>query len=90
MPLCRDPDPEPVPSPCVRLCTLDADGICVGCYRTLEDITAWRGLDPAGRRAALAAAGRRRTAAEGRVSGAGLPETTGLPGRLPGGLTPRG
>jgi predicted Fe-S protein YdhL (DUF1289 family) len=32
---------HPVPSPCVRLCTLDQTDVCVGCGRTLADITAW-------------------------------------------------
>lgn len=31
----------PVPSPCVRLCTLDEHDVCVGCGRTIDDITAW-------------------------------------------------
>jgi predicted Fe-S protein YdhL (DUF1289 family) len=29
------------PSPCVRLCTLNEQDICVGCGRTLDDIKAW-------------------------------------------------
>lgn len=28
-------------SPCVSICALDADDICVGCYRSGEEITAW-------------------------------------------------
>jgi predicted Fe-S protein YdhL (DUF1289 family) len=28
-------------SPCVRLCTLNEQDICVGCGRTLDDIKLW-------------------------------------------------
>ncbi len=34
-----------VPSPCVRLCTLDDDDICVGCFRSIEEIMQWTRLD---------------------------------------------
>lgn len=48
-------DDKPIPSPCINICTLDADGVCQGCYRTLEEITVWSRLDPAGQRAVLEA-----------------------------------
>jgi len=35
------PPPTGTPSPCVRLCTLNEQDICVGCGRTLDDIKAW-------------------------------------------------
>ncbi len=28
-------------SPCVSICTLDDDDVCVGCSRTLDEITHW-------------------------------------------------
>jgi predicted Fe-S protein YdhL (DUF1289 family) len=28
-------------SPCVSICALDADGTCLGCYRTGDEITDW-------------------------------------------------
>ncbi|MBX9752953.1 MAG: DUF1289 domain-containing protein [Roseococcus sp.] len=28
-------------SPCVQLCTLDSAGICLGCGRSLDEITRW-------------------------------------------------
>lgn len=31
---------EPV-SPCLRLCCLDDEDVCVGCFRHLEEIRAW-------------------------------------------------
>lgn len=53
-------DENYVPSPCVRLCTLDDRDVCVGCYRTLEEIKCWGGMDADGRRAVLDLAARRR------------------------------
>jgi len=40
-PLPTSPTSAGTPSPCVRLCTLNEQDICVGCGRTLADITAW-------------------------------------------------
>jgi hypothetical protein len=28
-------------SPCVSICTLDAQGVCRGCFRTLAEISGW-------------------------------------------------
>lgn len=53
-------DESYVPSPCVRLCTLDDRDLCVGCYRTLEEIKHWGAMDADGRRAVLELAARRR------------------------------
>lgn len=30
-----------VPSPCIRNCCLDDQDICLGCYRTMAEITGW-------------------------------------------------
>ena len=37
-----------VESPCIRVCTLDETGrLCLGCFRTLDEIGAWAQLaDP--------------------------------------------
>ena len=43
---------EPVPSPCISVCRMDAEtGLCAGCYRTLDEIAAWGGMDDDARRA---------------------------------------
>lgn len=34
-----------VQSPCVRNCCLDEADICVGCFRSLEEITRWSIVD---------------------------------------------
>jgi predicted Fe-S protein YdhL (DUF1289 family) len=45
-----DAIPPAVASPCVKICALDGEsGLCVGCLRTLGEIAAWGGLDPAER-----------------------------------------
>lgn len=41
-------------SPCIRVCAIHPEtGICVGCYRTLDEITRWSALDPAQRKALM-------------------------------------
>ena len=32
-----------VASPCIRNCCLDDDDICLGCYRSLDEILLWGG-----------------------------------------------
>jgi predicted Fe-S protein YdhL (DUF1289 family) len=55
-----NPPQEPPASPCVKLCYLDPDNLCVGCFRTLDEITRWLQLAPAERRAVLAQTEKRR------------------------------
>ncbi len=38
-------DSVQVASPCVRLCCLDNSDICVGCFRSLDEIKAWSQAD---------------------------------------------
>jgi uncharacterized protein len=30
-----------VPSPCIDICRLDGQGLCIGCRRTIEEIMEW-------------------------------------------------
>jgi len=30
-----------ISSPCVDICKLDGNGICIGCFRTKEEIARW-------------------------------------------------
>ncbi|SHM29028.1 DUF1289 domain-containing protein [Rhizobacter sp. OV335] len=40
-----------VPSPCVNICRMDAaSGLCVGCWRTIDEIAAWSKMDDNGKR----------------------------------------
>ena len=42
---------EVVPSPCVSVCRMSADGdLCEGCFRSLDEIRRWSGLDTLARR----------------------------------------
>jgi predicted Fe-S protein YdhL (DUF1289 family) len=36
-------------SPCTLVCTLNADDVCLGCGRTLDEIAAWGSLPRAAR-----------------------------------------
>ena len=52
-------------SPCVSVCTLDASArLCVGCYRTIDEIAAWGMLDDDAKRAVNAQLAARRRAHE--------------------------
>lgn len=33
-----------VDSPCKHICTLDDKGVCIGCFRTRDEISRWRGM----------------------------------------------
>jgi predicted Fe-S protein YdhL (DUF1289 family) len=52
-----------IESPCVKICTLDESGeLCMGCFRTIEEIGSWSQLgDPARMRVLELATGRRRS-----------------------------
>jgi hypothetical protein len=40
----------PVPSPCVDICRLDAQGLCIGCRRSIGEISEWSRAGEARRR----------------------------------------
>jgi len=42
-----------VESPCVDVCQVDNNFICIGCGRHIDDIMHWREMSDAERRAAL-------------------------------------
>lgn len=50
-----------VPSPCVRNCCLDEDDVCLGCFRTVEEIMQWGDINDEEKRGILIKAGERRT-----------------------------
>lgn len=50
-------------SPCISVCLLDDSDICVGCYRSADEITDWFMADAAGKREILARARKRMEAA---------------------------
>lgn len=63
----KDIQPEqPIPSPCVRNCCLNEKDVCLGCFRSLAEITAWGSADSATRRDILDRARERRREAMAR------------------------
>ena len=53
-----------VESPCVEVCRMDpAMEVCVGCWRTLDEIARWRDMGEAERESVLVAVAERRDAA---------------------------
>ena len=50
-----------VPSPCISLCRLDEQKVCLGCFRHVEDIREWRSADDERRRVICAQAQQRRS-----------------------------
>ncbi|MGE7991813.1 DUF1289 domain-containing protein [Pseudomonas sp. NPDC089554] len=44
---------RPVASPCVNVCALDEQDVCIGCQRTVQEITQWSRMDNPQRRQVL-------------------------------------
>lgn len=42
-----------VNSPCISICALDENDICIGCFRSGKEITDWGRVDNDGKRAIL-------------------------------------
>lgn len=56
-------------SPCVKICVVDPDsGLCIGCGRTIAEITMWRELGAGEQRAIIAALEPRLKAARSRAA----------------------
>jgi predicted Fe-S protein YdhL (DUF1289 family) len=37
--------PKPIATPCIKVCVVDgASGLCLGCFRTLQEIGTWSRL----------------------------------------------
>jgi predicted Fe-S protein YdhL (DUF1289 family) len=54
-----------VKSPCVEVCQLNTErGMCIGCFRTLDEIARWSEMNDAQREAVLAALPARRLAGD--------------------------
>lgn len=34
-------NPNNIPSPCIHVCVRDLDDICMGCYRSIDEIRGW-------------------------------------------------
>lgn len=42
-------DQTEIQSPCIGVCTMSEAGLCLGCYRTIEEIREWWDMLPAQR-----------------------------------------
>lgn len=53
--------PAPITTPCIKVCVVDGEsGLCLGCYRKLNEVAAWGRLSDTEREAIMAElAGRR-------------------------------
>ncbi|MDX8400838.1 MAG: DUF1289 domain-containing protein [Gallionellaceae bacterium] len=54
-------------SPCVRNCCLNEDDVCLGCFRSLEEITRWNEADEQERVSILNNTQQRREAYNSRI-----------------------
>lgn len=52
---------DEIESPCIKICVIHpAEGLCVGCLRTREEIAAWSAMTPGERRTIMAGLAARR------------------------------
>ncbi len=49
------PPSAAIETPCVKICVIDEDGLCVGCARTLEEIAGWGSFSAERRHAVMSA-----------------------------------
>ena len=48
-------------SPCINICKMDSvSGLCIGCFRSIDEITVWSRTDDAHRASILAAVAERK------------------------------
>ena len=53
-----------VKSPCINICKMDShSGLCLGCHRTIDEISAWSRLDDTARQVILDKIAERRQSA---------------------------
>ncbi|MEC5385384.1 DUF1289 domain-containing protein [Uliginosibacterium sp. H3] len=64
-----------VASPCIRICCLDEHDVCLGCFRTLDEIRGWQASDNALRTQVLTQCARRRKAHDEQFPGTYSPRT---------------
>ena len=50
-----DAPPRPITTPCIKVCVVDGEsGLCLGCYRSLQEVAAWQKLTEADRSSIMA------------------------------------
>jgi predicted Fe-S protein YdhL (DUF1289 family) len=64
--------PRPIKTPCVQVCAIDPESnLCLGCFRSLEEIARWVRLTDAQREQVMAEAPARRSRIRPEKLGAG-------------------
>ena len=53
---------QPVKSPCIEVCSLNDQDVCIGCYRTANEIIEWFSASDERKRAILSEINERRAA----------------------------
>ena len=54
--------PAPIKTPCIQVCVIDGEsGLCLGCYRQLNEVAGWARLTDAERDAIMVALPARRS-----------------------------
>jgi predicted Fe-S protein YdhL (DUF1289 family) len=49
-----DKPPPPIKTPCIKVCVVDGEsGLCLGCYRQLNEVAGWARLSEAEREAIM-------------------------------------
>ncbi|MDP3609947.1 MAG: DUF1289 domain-containing protein [Methylophilus sp.] len=57
---------QTIASPCIGVCSMDdLSGLCMGCFRTIEEIRNWWDMDDTSKQAILAQASERETSVFG-------------------------
>lgn len=47
--------PAPIKTPCIKVCVIDGEsGLCLGCYRKLNEVAGWAKIDAAERERIMA------------------------------------
>jgi predicted Fe-S protein YdhL (DUF1289 family) len=57
-----------IASPCVRNCCLTADDICIGCFRHINEILAWKSYKNDEKKVVITTCRQRRTSAENKIN----------------------
>ena len=52
---------QPVKSPCIEVCSLNNENVCIGCHRTANEIIEWFSASKERKREILAAIDQRRS-----------------------------
>lgn len=54
--------PAPIKTPCIKVCVVDGEsGLCLGCFRTLQEVAAWARFSEAERDRLMAELPQRRS-----------------------------